>query len=105
MKAIIFSAGLGTRLKEETFNKPKALVEIGGKPLLQHIIEKLKGEGITEFVVNVHHFPELIIKFLKTHNFGVNIQVSDEREKLLETGGALKKAAALLEGDVNPLLM
>jgi NDP-sugar pyrophosphorylase family protein len=63
------------------------------------------GEGITEFVVNVHHFPELIIKFLKTNNFGVNIQVSDEREKLLETGGALKKAAALLEGDVDPLLM
>ena len=62
---MIFAAGLGTRLLNETAAKPKALVEIGGKPLLQHAIEKLNSEGITEIVVNVHHFSELVISFIK----------------------------------------
>jgi NDP-sugar pyrophosphorylase family protein len=93
MKAMIFAAGLGTRLKPLTDTLPKALVPLGGKTLLQWQIEKLKEAGITDIVVNVHHFPDMIINYLKEHdNFGCNIIVSDEREKLLETGGGLRKA-------------
>ncbi len=105
MKAIIFSAGLGTRLQEETRRKPKALVEVGGKSLLQHAIEKLTNEGIHEIVVNVHHFPELILDFLKRNDFGADIKISDETNKLLETGGALKKAAPLLRRTDEPVLL
>lgn len=90
---MIFAAGLGTRLQNETSVKPKALVEIGGKTLLQRAIEKLKVEGINEIVVNVHHFAELVISFLENHNFGIPVHISDETEKLLDTGGGLKKAA------------
>jgi NDP-sugar pyrophosphorylase family protein len=104
MKAIIFAAGLGSRLKEETLVKPKALVEIGGKPLLQHAIEKLTGEGITEIVVNVHHFSEKVIDFIRSRNFGLPVKISDETEKLLNTGGALKKAFPLL-GFSEPVLI
>jgi NDP-sugar pyrophosphorylase family protein len=97
MKAMIFAAGLGTRLKPLTDNIPKALVPLAGKTLLQWQIEKLKAAGITDIVVNVHHFPDLIINYLQEHdNFGCNIQVSDEREMLLETGGGLRKAMRLL---------
>ena len=104
MKAMIFAAGLGTRLGTETSNKPKALVEVGGKPLLQLEIEKLKENGINEIVVNVHHFAEQIIEFANHHNFGAVIHISDEREKLLETGGGLKKAVAWLRG-TEPILL
>lgn len=95
---MIFAAGLGTRLKEETKNKPKALVEIAGKPLLQHIIEKLINEGINEIVINVHHFSGMIVSFIKSHNFGIPVKISDETDKLLDTGGGLKKASSLLAG-------
>ncbi len=105
MKALVFSAGLGTRLKEETRDRPKALVEVGGKPLLQHVVEKLQREGISEIVVNVHHFPDLIIGFLNSRSFGVNVKISDESSKLLETGGALKKAAPLFGNSDEPILM
>lgn len=101
---MIFAAGLGSRLMEETQNKPKALVEFGGKPLLQHAIEKLKKEGFSEIVVNVHHFSKLVIDFLNSRDFGIPVHVSDETEKLLDTGGGLKKAAPLLAGD-QPVLM
>ncbi|HSO85657.1 MAG TPA: nucleotidyltransferase family protein, partial [Draconibacterium sp.] len=104
MKAMIFAAGLGTRLQNETIAKPKALVEIGGKPLLQLAIEKLKNEGITEIVVNVHHFSELVISFLKENDFGIPIHISDETEKLLDTGGGLKKAAGFFT-DKEPVLV
>lgn len=104
MKAMIFAAGLGTRLGSETTDKPKAMVEVGGKPLLQLAIEKLKGAGINEIVVNVHHFGEQIIEFIHQHDFGVVIHISDEREKLLETGGGLKKAASWLKG-TEPILI
>jgi NDP-sugar pyrophosphorylase family protein len=93
MKAMVFAAGLGTRLQNETAAKPKALIDVGGKPLLQRAIEKLKTEGITEIVVNVHHFSELIISFLNENDFGIPIHISDETKKLLDTGGGLKKAA------------
>ena len=99
MKAMIFAAGLGTRLKDETADKPKALVKIGSKTLLQHAIEKLKKEGISEIVVNVHHFSELVIAFLNEHDFGIPVHISDETEKLLDTGGGLKKAAKWLKGN------
>jgi len=104
MKAMIFAAGLGTRLQNETAEKPKALVEIGGKPLLQRVIEKLKTEGITEIVVNVHHFSELVISFIKQNNFGIPIHISDETENLLDTGGGLKKAARFFVG-AEPVLV
>ena len=99
MKAMIFAAGLGTRLKPLTDTLPKALVPLAGKTLLQWQIEKLKAAGITDIVVNVHHFPDLIIDYLReNNNFGCNIQVSDERDMLLETGGGLRKAKSLLTG-------
>lgn len=104
MKAMLFAAGLGTRLKKETQEKPKALVEIGGKSLLQHAIEKLKNEGISEIVVNVHHFSGLMKSFLSEHNFGLPINVSDETDELLETGGGLKKAAPQLESE-KPIIL
>ena len=93
MRAMIFAAGLGTRLKPLTDTLPKALVPLAGKTLLQWQIEKLKAVGITDIVVNVHHFPDMIINYLKENDyFGCNIQVSDEREMLLETGGGLRYA-------------
>lgn len=104
MKAMIFAAGLGTRLKEETQSKPKALVKIGGKTLLQHAIEKLKNEGISEIVVNVHHFSDLMIKFIENNDFGVPVTISDETNELLDTGGGLKKAARYLSGE-EPILL
>ncbi len=104
MKAMILAAGLGTRLLNETKEKPKALVEVAGKPLLQHAIEKLKKEGVTEIVVNVHHFPELIVSWIDSHDFNIPIHVSDESEMLLETGGGLKKAAPFLKGN-DPVII
>ena len=93
MRAMIFAAGLGTRLKPLTDTLPKALVPLAGKTLLQWQIEKLKAAGITDIVVNVHHFPDLIINYLKENdNFGCHIIVSDEREMPLETGGGLRYA-------------
>ena len=90
---MIFAAGLGTRLKPLTDTLPKALVPLAGKTLLQWQIEKLKTAGITDIVINVHHFPDMIIDYLREHdNFGCNIQISDERDMLLETGGGLRKA-------------
>ena len=104
MKALIFAAGLGTRLKPLTDNLPKALVPIAGKPLLEHVILKLKAAGFTEIIVNVHHFPDLIIDFLKQkNNFGIRIEVSDERDLLLDTGGGIRKAAWFFD-DGEPFL-
>ena len=97
MRAMIFAAGLGTRLKPLTDTLPKALVPLAGKTLLEWQIERLKAAGITDIVVNVHHFPDMIINYLRENdNFGCRIQVSDERDMLLETGGGLRKAKELL---------
>ncbi len=104
MKAFILAAGLGTRLGEETRNKPKALVEVGGKPLLQHAIEKLRREGIEAIIVNVHHFAGMVTAFLEKHDFGIPVSISDETGQLLDTGGGLKKAAPLL-ADSDPVLV
>lgn len=95
MQAMIFAAGLGTRLKPLTDHVPKALVPLNGKPLLQWNIEKLKAAGFTRIVVNVHHFPTLIRDFLTSNNnFGIDILLSDEQDELLDTGGGLFKASA-----------
>lgn len=104
MNAFIFAAGLGTRLKPLTDTMPKALVPVGGKPLLYHVIEKLKSAGIKKIVINIHHFGEMIIEYVKeNNNFGIEIVFSDERQMLLETGGAIKHAVDLL-GD-EPFLI
>ena len=105
MKAMIFAAGLGTRLKPITDSIPKALVPINGKPLLQLIIEKLKKSGFDEIIINIHHFPDQIINFLKANsNFGIRIEVSDERDELLDTGGGIRKAAWFFD-DGKPFLV
>ncbi len=97
MKALIFAAGLGTRLKPITDTLPKALVPVSGQPLLWHIIEKLKRAGITDYVVNVHHFAHKIREYVAANNsFGVNISFSDETDLLRETGGGIRHAAPLL---------
>lgn len=91
---MIFAAGLGTRLRPLTDNKPKALVEVGGGTLLEITIRRLKYFGIREVVINIHHFGALILDFLEQyHNFGIDITISDERGLLLDTGGGLQKAA------------
>ena len=99
MKAIIFAAGLGTRLKPLTDRIPKALVPVGGKPLLWHVIRKLQQAGVDEFVINVHHFADLISDYLELEDwFGAKIELSLEEEMPLETGGGIRKAAELLQG-------
>lgn len=104
MNAFIFAAGLGTRLKPLTDTMPKALVPVAGKPLLAHVIEKLKAVGCKKIVINIHHFGEMIIDYVKENNsFGIDIVFSDERQMLLETGGAIKHAVDLL-GD-EPFLI
>ncbi|MDR3609723.1 MAG: sugar phosphate nucleotidyltransferase, partial [Ignavibacteriaceae bacterium] len=99
MKGMILAAGLGTRLRPLTDNTPKALVKIGETSLLEFAIKKLLLYGFGDIIINIHHLPDLIIRFLKEHNnFGANITLSDEREMLLDTGGGLKKASSFLTG-------
>ncbi len=105
MKAMVFAAGLGTRLKPFTDSHPKALALVNGKPLLEHAIRYLQKAGITEVVVNVHHFADQIEAVLHRENgFGSQVQVSDERTEVLETGGGLLKAIPLLQGS-DPVLI
>ena len=86
-QAMIFAAGLGTRLKPLTDTMPKALVRVGGQPLLWHVIHKLNHAGYERIVVNVHHFAGQIVDYLKANdNFGLDIRISDESDMLLETG-------------------
>ena len=109
MKAMIFAAGLGTRLKPITDTLPKALVPVGGKPLIEHVARKLKASGIEEAVVNVHHFADKIERWIASQDWICSdshdmadgkfmMHVSDERELLLETGGGILKARRFLEG-------
>jgi len=104
MKAMIFAAGLGTRLKPLTENKPKALVECNGRTLLEYAILNLKHSGCTEIVVNVHHYSHMVKDFLRTHDYGIPIHISDETDQLLDTGGGLLKARPFLEGS-EPFLL
>ena len=97
-QAMIFAAGLGTRLKPLTDTMPKALVRIGGEPLIKHVILRLKDAGFQRIVVNVHHFAQQIIDYLEENeHFGLDIRISDETEQLLETGGGIKKARDLFD--------
>lgn len=97
MKAMIFAAGLGTRLKPITDSLPKALVPVGGKPLIEHVARKLKASGIDEVVVNVHHFADMMEDWMMGQDIML-MQVSDERDLLLETGGGVLHARKYLEG-------
>src|SRR5271168_591349 len=93
MKAMVLAAGLGTRLRPLTDTRPKALVEINGRSLLEITLTRLKQFGIRDVIINVHHFADMVVEHLKAHeNFGMRIEVSRE-EVLLDTGGGLKKAA------------
>ncbi|PLX14374.1 MAG: nucleotidyltransferase [Marinilabiliales bacterium] len=94
MKAMIFAAGKGTRLKPLTDNIPKALVKVKNTPLLEIVIKKLISYGVNEIIINVHYLANQIIKFLEENNhFGIRIEISDETDELLDTGGGLKKAS------------
>lgn len=102
---MIFAAGLGTRLKPLTDTMPKALVRVGGEPLIKRVILNLAAAGVERIVVNVHHFAEQIIDYLKDNdNFGLDIRISDETDGLLETGGGIKKAAPLFD-PTDPILI
>lgn len=102
MKGFILAAGLGTRLKPWTDSHPKALVPVAGVPMLERVIDKMHRAGITDITVNVHHFADQIIDFILSKGWRINI--SDERERLLDTGGALLHAAEFLEG-TEPVLV
>lgn len=105
MQAMIFAAGLGTRLRPLTDKLPKALIKINGVPILEHVIRRLIEFGYNEIVVNVHHHAGQIIAFLESKdNFGIRMHISDERKKLLDIGGGLKKAAPNLSAD-EPILL
>ncbi|HLN53740.1 MAG TPA: nucleotidyltransferase family protein [Lentimicrobium sp.] len=105
MKALILAAGLGTRLKPLTNSTPKALLKAGQFTLLEFAIKKVAFHGFTDITVNVHHFAEQILEYLsENRNFGFKINISDESDKLLDTGGALKKARPFLEG-TEPFLV
>ena len=100
---MIFAAGLGTRLRPLTDTMPKALVQVGGKPLLLRVVEKLKSAGFDDFVINVHHFADMIEDYVRANgNFGVKVAFSDERDLLRDTGGGILHARNLLLGDKAP---
>src|SRR5438270_3352659 len=97
MKAMILAAGLGTRLRPLTNERPKALVEVAGRTLLEITLSRLRGFGIQEVIINVRHFADMVVDYLKAkENFGMRIEISRE-EVLLDTGGGLKKAAWFFE--------
>jgi NDP-sugar pyrophosphorylase family protein len=106
MKAMILAAGLGTRLKPFTDKHPKALAVVNNKTILQRNIEYLASFGITEILINVHHFADQLIDFVtKNNGFGSNISFSDERDEVLETGGGLKKARWFFEKESTPFVV
>jgi NDP-sugar pyrophosphorylase family protein len=106
MKAMILAAGLGTRLKPFTDQHPKALAKVNGKTILQRNVEYLASFGIKDVIVNVHHFADQIIHYIKQNNgFGSNISISDERDEVLETGGGIKKASSFFEKNPEPFVV
>jgi NDP-sugar pyrophosphorylase family protein len=101
MKAMILAAGLGTRLRPLTSDRPKALVEVGGRTLLEITLRRLQGFGISEVIVNVHHFADLVVEYLKANDcFGMKVEISRE-DDLLDTGGGLRKAADFFLRDAS----
>lgn len=106
MKAMIFAAGMGTRLQPFTDNHPKALAQVNGVPLLERNIKYLQSYGINDFVINIHHFGGQILAFLaENDNFGACIEISNESDELLETGGGLLFAKRFLENEKTFLIM
>ncbi len=103
-QAMIFAAGLGTRLKPLTDTMPKALVPVGGRPLLDINIRRLMAQGYDRFVVNIHHFAQQIVDYVNEQDYAPLVHFSDESAQLLETGGGLKKAASLFRDD-QPILI
>lgn len=104
MKAMIFAAGLGTRLRPLTDTRPKALVEVAGVTMLERVICRLRDSGVSRIVVNTHHFPDMVTDFIGSRDFGVELLVSDERNRLLDTGGGVLRARGMLSGD-EPVLI
>lgn len=105
MQAMIFAAGLGTRLKPLTEKVPKALIEVGGMTLLERVVLKLKAAGVQRMVINVHHFSERVIRFIRAKdNFGMEVIISDESSCLLDTGGGIKKAGHAFDPQ-SPVLL
>lgn len=106
MKAMILTAGIGSRLKPLTDNTPKALVKVGEYPMLDLAIAYLQKHGITEFVINVHHLADQMMEYAAEKRWqGVNISISNETDELLNTGGGIKKAAPFFEGEENFIVM
>ena len=106
MKAMILAAGLGTRLQPLTTDRPKALVEVGGRTMLEITLARLRASGIRDVIINVHHFAGMIVEYLnKNRNFRMHIEVSREDDLLLNTGGGLKKAAWFFEGTSEPFVL
>lgn len=105
MNALILAAGLGTRLGELTSDRPKALVEVCGRTMLEHQLRHLSAAGFDRFVINIHHFAPKVKAFLESHqNFGLDIRMSDETDLLLDTGGGIRKAMRLFD-DEQPVLV
>lgn len=107
MRCMLFAAGLGTRLKPLTDRMPKALVPVNGQPLLEITIARLRKFGASEIVINIHHFADQIVRYLATHDFGIPVRISDEREMLLDTGGGLRRALPMFTPatDSTPILI
>ena len=97
--AMIMAAGLGKRMRPLTATRPKPLIEVGGKALLDHVLEKLRAAGVKKIVVNVHYLPEALEAHLTSRDHGFEVVISDERDLLMETGGGLVKAAPLIDSD------
>lgn len=104
MEGMILAAGLGTRLRPLTNDRPKALVEVGGMTLLERTILRLEDAGVEHIVVNVHHFADMVVDFIRSREWHSTVEISDERALLLDTGGALKHAAPLFSGSANVLV-
>lgn len=96
---MVFAAGMGTRLKPFTEHHPKALVPVGGVPMLERVVSRLKDAGVTEVIINVHHFADQVVDFVRSRgNFGIDVYISDESNRLLDTGGGMLKARDYLLG-------
>jgi NDP-sugar pyrophosphorylase family protein len=105
MKAMILAAGLGTRLRPLTNDRPKALVEVAGRTMLEIALARLRVFGVREVIVNAHYYAEMIVEYLKAHeNFGMRVEVSHE-EELLDTGGGLKKAGSFFADSQEPFIL
>ncbi|HEX3320115.1 MAG TPA: nucleotidyltransferase family protein [Terriglobales bacterium] len=105
MRAMVLAAGLGTRLRPLTNDRPKALVEVAGRTLLEITFSRLRSFGVEDVIVNVHHFADMVVDYLQSHrNFGMHVEISQE-DVLLDTGGGLKKAAWFFQDSQEPFFL